>query len=185
MPKFRAPGPDEYTGTKYVPAQADSYVVKVDSYEILEGDELPPSKWRKEDDVQIRFYLTPEGVDGDPEAEILDVEDQPIAEDKQFIFFFDPKRMGIKPRLSRSRKFLSSALNIPVEQPVEYESYEDLAEDMIGRTLVAVVEVSGNYNNVVDTRTIRRRRQRAEKGDLTQVAKEVFNTEDSGNEDEF
>lgn len=185
MPKFRAPGEDEYTGTKYVPAQADSYVAKVESYAILEGDDLPPSKYRKEGDVQIRFYMVPESIDGDPEAEMLDINDEPLEEDKQFIFFFDPKRMGIKPRLSRSRKFLANALNIPVEQPVEYDSYEELAEDMVGRTVVVEVTVNGNYNNIVDTRPVRKRRARAEKGDLTAAAKAVFNTEDSGNEDDF
>ncbi len=184
---FRAPGEDEYGESKFVPAQADTYVAKVDSYEIFEAKDLKPSKYRSDDDIQIRFYLTLEGIDGDPEAEMLDIKDEPLQEDKQVIFFMDPKRMGIKPRLARSRKFLASALGVPVEQPIEYDSLEDMADDMVGRSVVVdlIVTEDKQYNNIADVRSVRRRRERAAKTNLVEEAKAVFNTEDTGNEDDF
>lgn len=176
---FRAPGADEYGESQFKPAAEDSYRVLIDSYKILTyGTDIPVGNWNKEGETQVRFFLTPQEIDGDPEAELLDVEENPLAEGKYFVFFFDPQRLGVKPRLARSRKFLASALGVPVDQPVEYDSLQEMCEDMVGREVVVDVTVNGQNNKVEDVRPVRRRRQRQEKGDLTEVAAKVFDEED-------
>lgn len=173
MPKFRAGGEDEFPDR--IPAQADTYRVKIDDYQMAK---TTPGKYEKGGRDQIRFLLELLHIEGDEEAELLDTKDQPIDENFRVMFFFDPERMGLKPRVARSRAFLAAALGVPVEQPVEYEDYEDLAEDLVGRELIVDLTVNGQYNNVDGCKPVRKRvRKRAEKGDLTEVAAKVFTEE--------
>jgi len=175
---FRAPGDGEYTGTKFTPAAADSYRARIDEYEIKEGPEVA-NKYNPDGNPRIRFFLTPLEIDGDSDAELVDINDAPLPEDKRFIFFFDPDHLGTKPRIAKSRKFMASALNVPNDQAIEYESLEEFAEDMLERELVVDVEVKGDYNNIVDTRPVRKRaRKRAERPSLVDEAEKVFNEEE-------
>lgn len=185
---FRAPGEGEYTGTKYQPAAADTYRVKVDDYEIRTGE---VTKFNKEGNPRVRFYLAPVAIEGDSEAEMVDINDEPLPEDKTFIFFFDPDHLGTKPRLARSRKFMAAVLNIPTDQSVEYDDLKEFCDDALGRELVVDIEVNAEsgYNNITDTRPIRKRvvRARAEKTPLVEAAEEVFNegTTDESDPDEY
>jgi hypothetical protein len=178
---FRAPGNEEYTGTKFTPAAPDVYRVSVDSYEIKSGPEIA-NKYNEDGNPRVRFYLTPLGIDGDDEAEMVDISDEPLPEDKRFIFFFDPDHLGTKPRLAKSRKFMASVLNIATDQPVEYATLEDFCEDAVGRELIVDIEVKGEYNNILDTRPVKKRtRKRIEKEPMVVAAEKVFNeTPDDG-----
>jgi len=50
---------------------------------------------------------------------------------------------------------------------------------MLERELVVDVEVKGDYNNIVDTRPVRKRaRKRAERPSLVDEAEKVFNEEE-------
>lgn len=183
---FRAPGSEEYTGTKFLPAAEDVYRVRIDRYEIKEGAESV-SQYNPDGNPRVRFFLEPLGIDGDDEALMVDTNDEELPEDKFFIFFFDPDHLGTKPRLAKSRKFLASALQIPTDQPVEYDSLEDCCDDLVGRELVVDVTVKGDYNNIVDTRPVKARkaRKRVEREPLVEVAKEMFNESETGNEDDY
>ena len=181
---FRAPGDEEYTGTKFAPAAPDVYRVKVEDYEVKSGSESV-SKFNPDGNPRVRFYLTPIAIDGDDEAEMVDINDEPLPEDKRFIFFFDPDHLGTKPRLAKSRKFMASVLNIANDQPVEYDTLEAFCDDALGRELIVDVEVKGEYNNILDTRPVKKRaRKRVEKEPLVVAASQVFNeTAEDADED--
>lgn len=184
---FRAPGEDEFTGTSFAPAAEDTYRVRVDRYEIKTGPEAA-SRFNPDGNPRVRFFLEPLEIDGDPEALMVDINDEPLDEEKFFIFFFDPDHLGLKPQVAKSRKFLAAALGVPVEQPVEADTLEDFCDSLVNRELIVDVTVKGEYNNITDSRPIRRKtRTRRAKSDLTEEAAKVFNEDDesTGNEDDY
>lgn len=190
MAAFKAPGADEFTGTAFLPAAEDTYRCVIDRYEIREGE---VTQYNPDGNPRVRFFLTPLSIDGDDDALMVDIEDNELPEDKQFIFFFDPDHLGTKPRLAKSRKFLANALQIPTDQPVEAESLEAFCENLLNREIVCevVVKTKGNgdkINNITDTKQVKvrkARRKRAEKESLVEQAEQVFNEDDGGDEDDF
>ena len=189
MAAFKAPGADEFSGTNFLPAAEDSYRCSIDRYEIREGE---VSQYNPDGNPRVRFFLTPLAIDGDEDALMVDIDDNELPEDKQFIFFFDPDHLGTKPRLAKSRKFLANALQIDFEQPVEAESLEDFCESLLNREIICdvVVKKKANgdkINNITDTKKVKvrkARRSRADKPTLTEEAEKVFN-EDGADEDDF
>lgn len=181
MPEaWRMPAADEYQGTKFKPAAADSYRCVIDSYRIRKDEEVL-SQYNKDGHEEVWFFLAPLQIDGDDQALMVDTAGEELPEDKTFIFFFDPTRMGYQPRLARSRKFVASALNIPVEGTVNYPSLTALCEDLVGKEIIAQVEVQGDRNKVVDVRPIPRRvrRTRTEREPLVEAASRIFSDEDA------
>lgn len=183
---FRAPGEDEFTESQFLPAAPDTYRVAVEKYEVKSGADTT-NKYNPDGRPRVRFYLSPIEIDGDSEALMVDTADEELPEDKFFLFFFDPDHLGLKPQVSKSRKFLAAALGVPVEQPVEAESLEAFCDTLVGRELIVDVTVNGKYNNIADSRPIRKKtRQRKAKGDLQEAAAAVFNEDaDTGNEDDY
>ena len=186
---FRAPGADEFTETKFTPAAADTYRCVIDHYEIVEGF---TNQYNKDGHATARFFLAPIAIEGDEEALMVDTNDEELPEDKYFIFFFDPAHLGTKPVVSKGRKFLANALQIDYEQPVEAETLEAFCDSLVNKEIIADIGVKvgakGPVNTVLDTRQVKvrkPRRQRVDKGDLTEQAAEVFNEEDTSNEDDF
>jgi hypothetical protein len=172
MPKFRAGGADEFP--QRIAAAAERYRLRIEEYQIVT---LEPDKYNKTEREQIRFLLDFVALDGDEEAEIVGTDGKPLDPERRVMFFFEPTKMGLKPQVSASRKFLAAALGVPVDQPVEYEEYEDLADDLVGRELIAIVTVTpSGYNKITDTFAARRKkaRPRAEREDLVTAAAEVF-----------
>jgi hypothetical protein len=172
MPKFRAGGADEFP--QRIAAEAETYRLRIEEYQIVT---LDPDKYNKTEREQIRFLLDFVAIDGDEEAEIVGTDGKPLDPERRVMFFFEPTKMGLKPRVSASRKFLAAALGVPIDQPVEYEEYDDLASDLVGREIIADVTVNERgYNNIADTRPVRKRkaRPRAEKTDLVEAAAQVF-----------
>lgn len=174
---FRVRGEDEYdeSNSRFAPAAADTYRVLVSSFKIISGAEAV-SKYNEEGNDRVRFYLDLLHIEGDDEALLVDVNDNELDPDKFVIFFFDPDHLGLKPQVSKSRKFLASALNIPVEQTLESETLEKFCESLVGKTLVADVGVSGQYNNVLDTRpvVVKTRKRKPSSTPLVEAAEEVF-----------
>lgn len=188
MAPFRAPGQGEFTGTQFRPAAEDSYLCSIDRYKIIEN---VVTQYNKEGNPRVQFFLTPLAIADDEDALMVDDEDNELPEDKQFIFFFDPDHLGFEPRLAKSRKFLASALQIPVDQPLEAESLEDFCESLLGKEIICDVIIKqsakGPINNITDTRQVKQRkarRARVEKESLVEEAEKVFDESD-GNEDDF
>ena len=187
MAAFRAPGEDEFTESQFLPAAADTYRVAIEKYEIKSGADTT-NKYNPKGNPRVRFYLSPVEIDGDSEALMVDTADEELPEDKFFIFFFDPDHLGLKPVVSKSRKFLSAALGVPVEQPVEAPTLEAFCDTLIGRELICDVTINGQYNNIADSRPIRKKtRQRKVKEEtLVEAAATVFNEGDeSTDQDDY
>lgn len=183
---FRAPGENDYSeNTEFLPAAEDTYRVRVVKYEIKKGAEAA-SKYNPDGNPRVRFFLNPIEIDGDPEAMMVDTADRELPEDKYIIFFFDPDHLGLKPQVAKSRKFLAAALGVPVEQPVEADSLEEFCDSLIDRELIVDVTVNGQYNNITDSRPIRKKtRARRAKGDATEAAAEVFADVGASDEDDY
>jgi hypothetical protein len=173
---FRAGGEDEFPDR--IPAAAEYYRLRVESYTFAK---TKPNKFDPEGNKdEIRFLLDFVAIADDEDADLLGTDGLPLREDARVMFFFDPNRLGLKPQVSKNRRFLAAALGIPNEQPVEYESMEAMAQDMVDREVIAAVKVNGSYNNI-DHNTLRpvrkKRAARAEKPSLTEAAAEVFKDE--------
>jgi hypothetical protein len=181
---FHAPGEDEFTESAFKPLAEDTYKVEVIKYEIKRGAEAV-SRYNEDGNPRVRFFLEPIEIDGDSEAEIVDTADEPIPDDKYVLFFFDPDHLGLKPQVSKSRKFLAAALGVPVEQPVSADSLEEFCDTLVGRELIVDMAVKGNYNNITDSRPIRRKtRVRKQKETaLVDAAKETFADEGTDQDD--
>lgn len=185
MVAFNAPGEDEFTESNYLPAAEDTYRVRIDRYEIKTGEQSA-SKFNPDGEPIVWFYLQPLFIEDDQEALMVDTADNELPEDKYFIFFFDPRHLGIKPVVSRSRKFMSAALQIPVEQPVKAASLEEFCDSLIDREVIVDVTVKGKYNNIADSRPVvkKTRKRRADKAPLVEAAEALFN-EGGNDEDDY
>jgi len=181
----RVPGADEYQGggEGFGTLESDEYRVRIVSWE---EHEQPLGPYNKDPNAKsIWFKLEPIAYEHDPESELVDKDSgEPINEEKTLIFFYDPKRLGLVPRIAKSRMFLAAALNTPVEEPIEFDGYDDL----VGKELVANVIVkkdkNGNDQNRIDSVRPVKQRKRAAKAPLVRAAEETFAADANEPEDE-
>jgi hypothetical protein len=176
MPAFKTNSGQDFP--ERIPAEPDSYRLRIESYKMAK---TVAGKFEVGDRDQIRFLCDFVAIDGDEEAELVGTDGLPLDPDQRVIFFFDPERTGLKPRVAKSRKFLSDVLNVPVETEIAYGSYEELGDDFIDREFVADVTVKTKadgkrFNSIESTRPVKKRksRERAEKAPLVEAAAAVF-----------
>jgi hypothetical protein len=178
----RVPGADEYQqgGSDFGTLEADEYRVKVDSWE--EKDNVPNKFNPEGKGKSIWFKLRPLFFEHDQDADLVDEDGNPLNPDKTLIFFYDPQRLGLVPRIAKSRKFLAAALNVPIEEPIEFDSYDEL----VGKEMVASVIVKDGKNRIDDVRPVKNRKARAAAKAKTPVeaAKEVFGEDANEPEDD-
>jgi hypothetical protein len=177
---FRVPGADEYTGEGYGTLAADQYRVRITQYAIKTGEAVT-NQYNPKGEPRVWFTLEPLFIEGDEEAELVDVDGKPVKEGKTLIFFFDPSRLGLQPRVAKSRKFFACAMGIPVEQAVSFDSLEDLAKALVGKELVVDVIVKNGKNAIEDSRPVRKRERRPRPAQndnpLVAAAQETFKEE--------
>ncbi len=170
----RIPGQEDYdnsSGGNFGTLESDEYRCRIVSWEEHENN----SQFAKPGGTgkSIWFKLEPVAYEHDPEAELVDKDSgEPIHPDKTLIFFYDPDRVGLVPVIAKSRKFLAAALNVPVEEPIEFDTYDDL----VGKEVVASVIVKDGNNRIDAVRPVKARKSRAaaRTADVTKTAKEVF-----------
>lgn len=155
---FRVPGEDDFNGQGFGTLKADEYRVRIKSYKVKEGAENV-SQYNPEGKPTVWYTLEPLSLANFPDDPMLDTEDQPINPDKTLIFFFSPYSMGLKPVVSKSRKFFASAMQIPNEQPVEFDSEKALYDTLVGRELIVAVGINKKgKNEITDSRPVPIRR---------------------------
>lgn len=169
---YRVPGPDEFIGNDFGLLAEDEYRVRIASYEMKSGA-IVTNQYNPDGSLRIWFTLEPLAIEGDDDAVLVDPDGKEVSEDKTLIFFFDPSRLGLKPVVSKNRKFFAAAMGIPVEQPVSFDSEEDMARTLVGKELVASVIIKNGKNNISDTRPIRTR-VRKSRAPLVEEAAAVF-----------
>ena len=170
MPKIL--GADEYEKvSSFGTLESDEYRCKILSWE---EHTQPLNQYNDDPDAKsIWFKLEPMYYEADPGAELVDKDSgEPINPDKTLIFFFDPKRTGMVPVIAKSRKFLAAALNVPIEERIEFDSWEDLYNRLVGKEIICSVIVNKKGNNAIDA--VRPVRQRKQKATALEAAKEVF-----------
>jgi len=186
---FRVPGPDDFGGRdSFGVLAAEDYKVKVKSYTVKQGAENV-SQYNPKGEPTVWYTLEPLEIDGDPDAELLGTDGQPVSDDKTLLFFFSPYKLGLKPQVSKSRKFFAAAMNVAVETPVEFEDEKALYDALVGKELIVSVGVKNDKNVITDSRPVRRRKQRSETPapdtNAVAVAAEILGATPLEGEDEF
>lgn len=147
---FSLPSKDEAQTSSFGLLAEDDYIVRIDSFTEVSR----VSQYNPEGKPTLDVILTPLAFADAPDQELVDQDDEPLNPDKHLIFFFDPSRLGTRPQISRSRKFLAAALGIAPEARI------DLPEGMsalIGKELIATVSIKNGKNNITDTRALKKR----------------------------
>lgn len=182
----RIPSAEDYknsSGGDFGLLASDDYIFEVDRWE---ERPTPIGQYNKDPEAKtIWFFCSPIGFADDPEAELVDDEGNPVHPDKGVIFFYNPKALGLYPQVSKSRKFLAANLNVPVEDEIVFESYDDL----VGKRFIGSVVTKNDKNQIVDSRPIKTRtrtRVATKAPTIAAKAEEVFGdmvastTEDAG-----
>lgn len=108
---------------------------------------------------------------------LVDQDDNDLDGPVPFQGLLNPKKVGMIPQPSKTRKFFAAALGQPVGDAIKIDNYDDL----IGKKLIVSLKPNGTYNNPTDFRAIRKSRSRGttQKGpvdgvDLVKKAQEIF-----------
>ena len=174
MPRIK--GADEYESGEFPldpVIDADEYRLRVAGYKEYVQ---PPGKFNKTEEDRVLFRMEVLHQVDDSEADVEDQDGNQLPEDFTVPFFYDPKRTGIwQGKVAKSRKFLAAALNVPVEEPIEFEDYEDLVgKEMIGSIIVARNKDNEKVNRIESVRPVRKAKAAAPKKSVAEAAKEEF-----------
>lgn len=119
---------------------------------------------------------------------LVDINDAELEGGVPFQAWLNPKKVGMIPQPSNTRKFFAAVLGQPVGDPISVPDYAAL----IGKQFIVSLKPNGSYNNAKDYRPLRRSRNRpqgttakgpvdAEK--LLGKTKEIFNEDSPTNTD--
>ena len=154
---FSAPSEEELANrpSEFPVVAEDEYIVKITAWE-LKKDML--NKFAKEGEPKthdmLKFSLDVLSfANGD---DLLDIDDEVPEGPVRSNVLLDPKKVGMIPQPSKTRKFFAAALGQPVGDRIDIDSYDEL----IGKTLIATLKPNNGYNNPTDFRAIRRSRTR-------------------------
>lgn len=180
---MRIPGADEQT------KEFEDHLIEGDEYRvrIVGWKEYvqPIGLYNKTEEDRVLFRLEVLHQVDDPEAEVLDKDSgEPLPEDFTLPFFYDPKRTGIwNGKVAKSRKFLYAALNHPIEENIEFDSYDDLVgKEVIASVIVAKNSKGEQVNRIESVRPVKKAKKK-EEAPAVKAAKEVFKDEVKAEED--
>src|SRR3990167_5155616 len=122
----------------------------------------------------IEVSCRPIAYADDPEAEIVDTDDEPLNPEKYINFFLRPKSMGFGPAgASKSRRFVAAVLNLPVTGSLDFDW-----PDLIGKRVYASTILGDNGYEQIDTvRPYKSKKERTRKSrapSLVAAAQESF-----------
>lgn len=132
----------------------NEYRVRIDSYQLYTPS--APTQYNPDMRSSYMIFLAPTEIEGDPEEPLVDTEGEAIDPEKRIVFFFDPDKMGLKPVVSKNRKFLAAALGQPVTQGFSAASPEAALDSVIGNELIVYVGVKNGKNNVMEVRPVKK-----------------------------
>jgi len=174
------PSADEFTGsnTDYGMLSEDEYRVRIESYKRVNR----VSQYNPDGNETIDFIMKPVGFADDEDAELVDENGNALNPEKHLIFFYDPQRLGVRPQIAKSRKFLAAAMNVPADGPIALQGGYD---ELVGKEMVAHVGVRNGRNYIMDVRPIRKRTRartaeapQAKGKSLVDKARESFDVEE-------
>lgn len=150
MPGINLPSAEESNTSSFGLLAEDDYVARIESF--TEVNRI--SQYNPEGLPTFDFILKPMGFADSPDTELVDQDDEPVHPEKHLVFFYDPKRLGTRPMISRSRQFLASALGVPAEGRIELP--EGLG-GLIGKEIIVTVGIKNGKNNITATRPLKKR----------------------------
>lgn len=110
--------------------------------------------------------------------DLVDENDQPLDGPVPFQAMLNPKKIGMIPMPSNTRKFFAAVLGQPVGDPIQIGDWAEI----IGKQFIVTLKPNGGYNNPKDYRSIRRSRSRGttakgpvDGGELMKRAEGIFN----------
>lgn len=170
-------------GGDYITLAEDEYIARIDSIEIAKDQvnkfPTPGDNEPLHDMILVKMSAL-SFANGD---DLVDKDDRDVEGGKvPFRAYLNPKKVGMIPQPSKTRKFFAAALGQPVSEAIDLaEGYDSL----VGKTLIVSLKPNGSFNNPTDFRAQRKSRTRGTtpKGpvdgvDLVARAKEIFD-EDS------
>lgn len=150
MTAINLPSSEESQVSSFGLLDEDDYRARIDSFTQVSR----VSQYNPEGLPTFDFILQPLGFADAEDAELTDQDGEPLNPEKHLIFFYDPQRLGTRPQVSRSRKFLASALGLPPEGRIELPG--GLGE-LIGKEIIVTVGIANGKNKILDTRPLKRR----------------------------
>jgi hypothetical protein len=184
---WSAPSEDELeSGGDFVILPEDEYVAKVVAIDIAKDQ---PNKFPSKNDsapTHDMLVLKAEALtfaDGEP---LVDIKDEPIEGTVSFQVWLNPKKRGMIPQPSKTRKAFAAILGQSVGDPIDVSDFNEL----VGNTFIVSLKNENGYNNAKEFRPIKRARSRGTtpKGpvdgdELMSRAREVFNEDSPTNVD--
>jgi len=184
---WSAPSEDELEqGGDYTTLPEDEYVARVTSVELKKDQ---PNKFpSKNDNEPFHDMLVLKAdaltfADGEP---LVDINDEPVEGSVPFQVWLNPKKKGMIPQPSKTRRAFAAILGVAVGDSIDISSWDEL----VGKTFIVSLKPNGTYNNADQFRPIKRARSRGttpkgpvEGDDLLKRAKEVFNEDAPDNVD--
>lgn len=158
MPGYYAPSEEELAsqGGDFTTVPEDEYLVKIRAITVKNMENRYPSKGDDgptHDMLQVNFDVL-SFANGD---DLVDEDDNPVTESVQANALLNPKKVGMVPQPSKTRKFFAAALGQKIGDPIAIDDWDDL----VGKQLYASLKPNNGYNNATDFRGIRRGRTRA------------------------
>lgn len=114
------PSAEELAERAGAPLPEDEYLAEVTQVEI-DKDNINPYTKEKRDQLKVKFNVI-SFADG---TELVD-NDGNALEGYTLTSFIDPTKVGMKPQVSRARKFFTSVMGVPVGSAIDISGPEEL-----------------------------------------------------------
>lgn len=123
---FKMPSAEELAERAGAPLPEDEYLAEVAEVTI-DKDNTNPYTGEKRDQLKVKFNVI-SFADG---TELVD-NDGNALDSYALTAFIDPTKVGMKPQVSKARKFFTSAMGVPVASSIEISGPEEL----VGKKLI-------------------------------------------------
>lgn len=123
---FRMPSAEELAERAGSPLPEDEYLAEIAEVTI-DKDNYNPYTKETRDQLKVKFKLH-SFSDG---TELVDINGKALNE-YTLTAFIDPSKVGMKPQVSRARKFFTAAMGVPVGSAIDVSGPDEL----IGKTLI-------------------------------------------------
>ena len=163
---FRMPSAEELAERAGAPLPEDEYLAEVVEVTI-DKDNVSPYTGQKRDQLKVKFNIL-SFADG---TELLDTDGNPL-ENYTLTTFIDPSKVGMKPQVSKARKFFTSAMGVAVGSAIELSGPEELiGKRLIIGTINKPAKENPNvlYTRAQDFKSIKKQRPERKPAPLVQA----------------
>ena len=163
---FRMPSAEELAERAGAPLPEDEYLAEVVEVTI-DKDNVSTYTGQKRDQLKVKFNIL-SFADG---TELVDTDGNPL-ENYTLTTFIDPSKVGMKPQVSKARKFFTSAMGVAVGSAIELSGPEELiGKRLIIGTINKPAKENPNvlYTRAQDFKSIKKQRPERKPAPLVQA----------------